>query len=109
MRVLAILFTVLAGFLLLATAAHAHPGHHDGGVSSDAHHHNGTDHDPADHTQPIGDDTYHQQASHSSFDVAHDLRLSEFKYRVSAREVAPPRFVREGGIDVAPPVPPPLG
>lgn len=109
MRVLAILLTVLAGFLLLATAAHAHPGNHDGDASSDSHHHDGTDHDPADHTHPIGDDTYHQKASHNSFDVAHDLRLSELKYSASAREVLPPHFVREGGIDVVPPVPPPLG
>jgi len=77
-----ILFGLLVGALVFLTVpASAHANHDDATVSEDAGapvglpHDGDADHDvnhnPADHSHPIGEDTYHEKASHSSLDFAH--------------------------------------
>jgi hypothetical protein len=116
MRLLIALVVVLAGFVILAGAAYAHPGHDRAPASDeaaqapddgDAHH--GVGHDPSDHSHPLGEDPFHEKSSHSSLDVAHELRPSELKFVTFARDASPPFAERPGGIDLVPPVPPPLG
>jgi hypothetical protein len=78
-----VVFGLLVGALVFMTAqASAHADHDDDTTVSE---HAGTpaglphggdvdhdvDHNPADHSHPIGEDTYHEKASHSSLDFAH--------------------------------------
>jgi hypothetical protein len=60
------LFVVLGLFVaaLMFADAPAH-AHHDRAQDQSS------DHDPADHSHPLGEDTYHEKASHSSLDFAH--------------------------------------
>jgi hypothetical protein len=112
MRVVVALMLVLAGFVILAGAASAHPGHdHDHAATADGggHAHHGADHDSSDHSHPLGEDPFHEKSSHSTLDVAHERRLSEMKFVAPARDASPPFAERVGGIDLVPPVPPPLG
>jgi len=116
MRLLIALVLVLAGFVILAGAAYAHPVHDHASASDeatlppddgDAHH--GVRHDSSDHSHPLGENPFHEKSSHSSLDVAHELRPSELKFATFARDASPPIAERPGGIDLVPPVPPPLG
>lgn len=79
------------------------PGAHAGDPDHDV------DHNPADHSHPIGEDTYHQKASHSSLDFAHyhvvTVRLAELPC-VPHLPVADEAM---HGLVLTPPLRPPLG
>jgi len=66
-------------------------------------------HNPADHSHPIGEDTHHQKAAHGALDVAHSQDQSDEKREALQQPEAPQSAERVCGIDVTPPVPPPLG
>lgn len=66
-------------------------------------------HNPADHSHPIGEDTHHQKAAHGALDVAHTQDESDATREALRQPEAPQSTERVCGIDVSPPVPPPLG
>jgi hypothetical protein len=66
-------------------------------------------HDATDHSHPIGEDTHHQKAAHGALDVAHSQDHSDEKREALQQPEAPQSAERVCGIDVTPPVPPPLG
>lgn len=76
-------------------------------VQRDDHHHGV--HDPADHTHPFGEDTFHEKSSHSSLDTAHDQKAADLHGVAPLPAEIPHTEDRACGIAVAPPVPPPLG
>jgi len=109
MRAFATLLTLLAGLFFLAGTAFAHPGDHAGGdASASDHSHHSGDHDPSNHSHPIGEDTHHQKASHGSFELAYEQSLSAFRHGRIERETLPSSVTPLDGIDLVPPVPPPL-
>jgi hypothetical protein len=110
MRVLVMLLALMAGLFVLAETALAHPGDHSGDDRSVAdHEQDGGDHDPSNHSHPIGEDTHHQKASHGSFELAYEQSLTALKYRRLERETPASAVEPLHGIDLVPPVPPPLG
>lgn len=66
-------------------------------------------HDATDHSHPIGEDTHHQKAAHGALDVAHSQDQTDEKREILQQPEAPQSTERVCGIDVTPPVPPPLG
>jgi hypothetical protein len=109
MRVFVMLLVLMAGLFVLAETALAHPGDHGGddkGVAD--HEHDGGDHDPGNHSHPIGEDTHHQKASHGSFELAYEQDLTAFKHWRLERETLAFSVEPLHGIDLVPPVPPPL-
>jgi hypothetical protein len=66
-------------------------------------------HNPADHSHPVGEDTHHQKAAHGALDVAHMPAEAHTPPDALARPEAPQATDRVCGIEVSPPVPPPLG
>ena len=117
MRIFLLTFGMFIVALVFSAAPASAHAHHDGDAalaqdadsSANSHHGRQTDHNAADHSHPIGEDTYHEKASHSSLDFAH--------YQAFAVKVAGlPRaanlpFVDEAshGLEPTPPIRPPLG
>ena len=67
------------------------------------------DHNAADHSHPIGEDTYHEKASHSSLDFAH---YQAFAVKLAGlSRAANLHFADEAshGLEPTPPIRPPLG
>jgi hypothetical protein len=108
MRVLAMVLALLAGFFVLAPTALAHPGHHGDEANAAYHEEAGADHDPRDHSHPIGEDNYHQKASHGSFEIAYEQSLSVIGSMHLTRVTTSWSVAPLDGIDLVPPVPPPL-
>jgi hypothetical protein len=121
LRNLFIVFGLLvAALVFLAASAYAHADHGDAAVAHDADapmhaHHGGAledhdaEHNSADHSHPIGEDTYHEKASHSSLDFANF-------HSVTVKLAAPPRAANlpvadeaACGLALTPPIRPPLG
>ncbi len=120
---LVMLLVLIAALVFSAAPASAHADHdhdRDTAVAQDADspatasRHSGDSehevaHNSADHSHPIGDDTYHEKASHSSLDFAHH-------HTVAVKLAALPRaanlpVVDEAacGLALTPPIRPPLG
>lgn len=118
-RLFVVFGLLVAALVLMAAPASAHANHdrstassqdaampaglqHDGDADHDV------DHNPTDHTHPIGEDTYHEKASHSSLDFAHHqavvVKLGEMPRAAIRAYVAQP--VR--GFAPSPPIRPPL-
>ncbi|MDZ4866929.1 MAG: hypothetical protein SGI91_06370 [Alphaproteobacteria bacterium] len=105
-------FAAVLAFSATPASAHAH-GHGDvatAAADADAHDaDHDADHNPVDHSHPIGDDDYHSKASHSSLDVAHcnvpDAPLAGFVRAHCLPSADQPLR----GIALSPPVRPPLG
>jgi hypothetical protein len=98
----------LLGLAMLAMPAAAH-GYHDGPSMSASEPVRGHDHANAGHhSHNIGEDTYHQKASHCSLEVAHVQKaVGLTRFAVAYLQIAAKNeSVR--GITVSPPVPPPL-
>lgn len=120
-RSLLVVFGLLvAALVFVAAPAYAHAGHDgDAAVAQDADapvstHHggdvdDGVDHNPANHSHPIGEDTYHEKASHSSLDFAH-YHVVTVKLADLPRATNLP-VVDEAarGLALTPPIRPPLG
>jgi hypothetical protein len=110
------LLAVLMAFSAAPALAHAH-GHGDvavdeaqssGDGAEDGVHHDESSHDPIGHSHPIGEDDYHDKASHSSLDFAHCHAMSS-DLAGGVRAFCLPRADRPlQGIALSPPVPPPL-
>ena len=120
-RSLLVVFGLLvAALVCMAAPAYAHAGH-DGDAAVAAQdadapvsYHGGdadhdVDHNPADHSHPIGEDTYHEKASHSSLDFAH-YHVVTVKLADLPRAANLP-VVDEAarGLALTPPIRPPLG
>lgn len=111
---------ILIAVLVFSTApASAHADHHaDEVAAQDADHaanalHGGdvdhdVDHNPADHTHPIGENTYHEKASHSSLDFAYHQAI--VVRAIGSQRAAILPFVDEiaHGLEPTPPMRPPL-
>lgn len=111
---------LVATLAILAAPASAH-AHHDGNAvlaqgsdtSPDSQQRQQADHDrdhnAADHSHPIGDDTYHQKVSHSLLDFAHHQAVA-IEPRGLLRAAGLP-VVDEAahGLALEPPIRPPLG
>jgi len=67
------------------------------------------DHGAGDHSHPIGEDTFHQKSSHASADAAHDQDEATLDGIPPAALTTPSANERICGIEVAPPIRPPLG
>jgi len=97
----------LLGLAMLAMPAAAHEHHGPSASASEP----AQVHDHADaghHSHDIGEDTYHQKASHCSLEVAHVQKaVTLTRFTVTRFQIAAANeSVR--GITVSPPVPPPL-
>lgn len=112
------MFIVALVFSAAPASAHAHQDGdaalaQDADSSANSHHGRHTDHDvdhnAADHSHPIGEDTYHEKASHSSLDFAH---YQAFAMKLSGLpRAANLPFADEAthGLEPTPPIRPPLG
>lgn len=118
-------FLIIVGMLIAAlvfsiASASAHADRDgDAAVAQDAdspaasRHGGDADHDvahnPADHSHPIGEDNYHEKASHSSLDFAHHQTVT-VKLAAFPRAANLP-VVDEAacGLALTPPIRPPLG
>lgn len=118
-RLLAAVGILIAALVFSTAPASAHADHHaDEAVAQDADDaanapHRGdadhdVDHNPADHTHPIGENTYHEKASHSSLDFAHYQAI--VVGTVGSQRAAILPFVDEiaHGLEPTPPMRPPL-
>jgi len=115
----AVFIIVLIAALVSLTApasAHANHDHTSAGADADllAHSPGGApdhdvDHNPTDHSHPMGEDTHHEKAFHSSFDVADCQAIAMRLARIPRAANLP--FVDEAsrGLEPAPPIRPPLG
>jgi LmbE family N-acetylglucosaminyl deacetylase len=119
-RLLAAVGILIAALVFSTAPASAHADHHaDEVVAQGADHaanapHRGdadhdVDHNPADHTHPIGENTYHEKASHSSLDFAHHQPI--VVKTVGSQRVAVLPFTDRvvHGLEPTPPIRPPLG
>jgi len=119
------LFIVLglfvAALMFAAAPASAHANHdgdaavgHDAGAPGHVHHDGDAGdqdaaHNPADHSHPIGEDTYHEKASHSSLDFAHYHTVTVKLAAQGRPAVLPDVGEAACGLALTPPIRPPLG
>lgn len=109
---------LVAALVFLAGPAYAHADHgdaaaaHDADAQTSAHHgdadDHGLEHNSADHSHPIGEDTYHQKASHSTLDFVY---FDSVTVRLAALPRAANLPVADEaacGLALAPPIRPPL-
>jgi hypothetical protein len=68
-----------------------------------------SDHNSADHSHPIGEDPYHEKASHSSLDVAHFHSVTVSLAVLPRAANLPAVNEAARGRVFAPPIRPPLG
>jgi hypothetical protein len=118
MRGLLVVFGLLvAALIVVAGPASAHADHDHGAAvahHSDApapshHSGDGADHNAADHSHPIGEDTYHEKASHSSLDFAHVSAVTVKLAQLPRPANLPVADEAAHGLALAPPIRPPLG
>lgn len=121
MRNLFIAFGLLvAALVFLAAPAYAHADHAGGAVAhqedAPVHAHHGgasqdhdIDHNSADHSHPIGEDTYHEKASHSSLDFAHYHSVTVKLSALPRAANLPVADEAACGLALTPPIRPPLG
>lgn len=74
-----------------------------------SHDHDGGEHNPADHSHPVGADVLHQIMFHHSVDAAFQVEFALPARTSATAETIDHRDERRTGITVLPPVPPPLG
>lgn len=74
-----------------------------------SHDHDGGEHNPADHSHPVGADVLHQIMFHHSVDAAFQVEFALPARSSAIAETIEFRDERRTGITVLPPVPPPLG
>lgn len=108
---------VVAALVFAAAPASAHANHdgdvalgHDADTPGHVHEDSGEDaaHNPTDHSHPIGEDAYHEKASHSSLDFAHYHTVT-VKLVAQGRPVALPAADEAAcGLALTPPIRPPL-
>lgn len=116
-------FLIIVGMLIAAlvsltapASAHANHDHAPAVEEADpaAHSPHGdpdhnVDHNPADHSHPIGEDTYHDKASHSSLDFAHYQAITVKLAGLPRAENLPVADEAARGLEPTPPIRPPLG
>jgi hypothetical protein len=111
---------LVAALLFVAAPASAHADHGASGAAVTADdgaapsaHHGDPDHDinhnPADHSHPIGEDTYHEKASHSSLDFAHYHAVTVKLTELPRAADLPAKNEAAHGLSLTPPIRPPLG
>jgi hypothetical protein len=121
-RSLLLALGLLVAALAFGTApASAHADHDDervaaaagSGAPASSGHHGGpghdVDHNPADHSHPIGEDTYHEKASHSSLDFAHYHTITVKLAALPRAASLPAVDEADHGLALTPPIRPPLG
>jgi hypothetical protein len=120
-RLLAAVGILLAALVFSTAPASAHADHDDEAVfvAHDGDHlqtppHGGDldhdiDHNPADHSHPIGEDTYHEKASHSSLDFAHYQVVIVGLGAMPRAPDLPTTDEAYDGLVLTPPIRPPLG
>jgi hypothetical protein len=111
---------LVAALILVAAPAPAHADHDERAAAtvsdapaSSSNHPGDPDHDvdhnPADHSHPIGEDTYHEKASHSSLDFAHYHAVTVKLAALPRAACLPAVDEAACGLTLTPPIRPPLG
>jgi len=111
---------LVAALVFVTAPASAHADHGvsgaavtDGDGAASSAHHGDPDHDinhnPADHSHPIGEDTYHEKASHSSLDFAHYHAITVKLAELPRAADLPAVNEAAHGLSLTPPIRPPLG
>jgi hypothetical protein len=120
-RVFLLMFGMFIAALAFSAAPASAHAHHDGDAAltqdadgrADSHHGGQADHDvdhnAADHSHPIGEDTYHEKASHSSLDFAHHQTVVVKVIGLARAANLPVADDAACGLALTPPTRPPLG